>query len=229
MMFGRMLGHLRSAKSRLETERGWSTTQLNLKAQERLQEKLSLSKMNIQEFRKSAFEQQKKEEEAKVKELDKAIQEKELLLLQKRLEEHYSLMMNFIRTKAEPTIFYLPAKHTTETEQMLEETRTAIKHKIASLQVHLQSVPEPDDPEAAEEDALRASAAAAAVAAAEGAVDAATAGAAKEEEEESGAKDDAKDGDDDAKDGADAEAKEAADPDSKEDAAQAKAEDTGGE
>mmetsp|Transcript_58757 Transcript_58757/g.177601 ORF Transcript_58757/g.177601 Transcript_58757/m.177601 type:complete len:308 (-) Transcript_58757:12-935(-) len=134
-LFGKMLGHLHSAKTRLESEKGWKTTELNQKAQERLQEKLSLNRLNIQEWRKSQFEQQKREEEAKAKEIDKAIEEKELLLLQKRLEAHYSLMMNFIRTKAEPTIFYLPAKHTKDTEQMLKETRAAIKHKIASLKV----------------------------------------------------------------------------------------------
>merc|ERR1712137_1421636 len=50
-------------------------------------------------------------------------------------------MMNFIRTKAEPTIFYLPAKHTKDTDHVLEETRAAIKHKIASLKVQLQPLP----------------------------------------------------------------------------------------
>merc|ERR1719163_1992108 len=70
--------------------------------------------------------------------IDKSIEEKETLLLQKRLKQHYSLMMNFIRTKAEPTIFYLPAKHTPRTEQLLKETRVAIRHKVASLEADLQ-------------------------------------------------------------------------------------------
>jgi len=159
-LFGKLLGHLHSAKSRLESEKGSKAAELNAKAQERIQEKLSLSKMNIKEFRKSQFEQRKKEEEAKVAQIEKNIEEMELLLLQKRLEGHYSLMMNFIRTKAEPTIFYLPAKHTKDTELALEETRAAIKHKTASLKVQLQPVGE----EAQAEDALRASAAAAAAA-----------------------------------------------------------------
>jgi hypothetical protein len=64
---------------------------------------------------------------------------KELRALQRRLEAHYSSMKNFIRTQAEPTIFYLPAKHNSETRKQLEETRAAISSKIASLKVHLQS------------------------------------------------------------------------------------------
>merc|ERR1712151_868595 len=84
---------------------------------------------------------------------------KELVLLQKRLEGHYGLMMNFIRTKSEPTIFYLPAKHIKATTTLLEDTRTAIKRKIGSLKYELQ--PEEDD-----ETAARRSAAAAAVEAA---------------------------------------------------------------
>merc|ERR1719409_913108 len=70
--------------------------------------------------------------------IEKQIAEKELLLLQRRLESHYSLMMKFIRTQAEPTIFFLPTKHNKETEAKLEDTRGAIKKKIASLKTHLQ-------------------------------------------------------------------------------------------
>merc|ERR1719454_1436400 len=91
----------------------------------------------------------------------KQIEEKELLLLQRRLEGHYGLMMNFIRTQSEPTIFFLPAKHNKDTESKLEETRGAIKHKIASLKSELRPLP------AGENDA-RATAAASAMAAAIG-------------------------------------------------------------
>merc|ERR1712217_194934 len=74
---------------------------------------------------------------------------------------HYGLMMNFIRTKSEPTIFYLPAKHIKTTEAMLEDTRAAIKRKIGSLKYELQ----PEEPEDDETAARRSAAAAAAEAA----------------------------------------------------------------
>lgn len=72
---------------------------------------------------------------------------KEMQNLQKRLEFHYSSMKNFIRTRAEPTIFYLPKKHNSESKRQLEETRTAIGQKISSLKVHLQSTAASDDEE----------------------------------------------------------------------------------
>merc|ERR1740123_2382558 len=122
-----------------------------------------MSKMNIKDFRNAEYDRQKRGEEQKGVQIEKSIEEKEMQLLQRRLESHYSLMMNFIRTKAEPTIFYLPAKHTSDTEAALEETRSAIKHKIASLKVQLQPAQDGDDEEAA----ARATAAAAVVAAVE--------------------------------------------------------------
>merc|ERR1712187_28926 len=124
-LFGKLLGHLTQAKNRLEAEKGSKAAELRLKAQERTEERLQKEKLNIQEIRKQQFEQQKKDEELKMSMIEKQIEEKELLLLQRRLERHYSLMMNFIRTQAEPTIFFLPAKHNKETEGKLEETRAA--------------------------------------------------------------------------------------------------------
>ena len=45
--FGKMLGHLQSAKSRLETDKGWRSTELQQKAQQRLEAKLSNQKLGI--------------------------------------------------------------------------------------------------------------------------------------------------------------------------------------
>ena len=42
-------------------------------------------------------------------------------LLEARIAEHYSHMMQFIRTKTEPILFYLPAKHNPETQKCLQE------------------------------------------------------------------------------------------------------------
>lgn len=70
---------------------------------------------------------------------------KEMKALQGRLEVHYSSMKNYIRTRAEPTIFWLPAKHNSRTKAELEETRSAISQKIASLKVHLQATAADED------------------------------------------------------------------------------------
>lgn len=57
--------------------------------------------------------------------------------LEVRLAEHYSHMMNFIRTKAEPILFYLPATHNSESQRCLEETQKTIRRKIEMLPTHL--------------------------------------------------------------------------------------------
>jgi len=162
-LFGKMLGHLHSAKDRLNKEKTTKSGQMQMAALAKVDEKVNLTKMNIKEFRKGQFSTNMVEEKAKLVEIEKMIGEKEKLLLQRRLEQHYGLMMNFIRTKAQPTIFFMPAKHTRDSEKQLEETRAAIKHKISSLKVQLQQTE--DEVEA--EEAMRASAAAAAAAAME--------------------------------------------------------------
>jgi len=119
-MFFKLLGHLHSAaKHTLQSDAG---TKRKIKARLKAVSREEGGSVVLERQQERGDEQQKK-----------ADNHEEMLRLQRRLESHYSLMMNFIRTKAEPTIFYLPAKHIKETEQALEETRAAIKHKIASL------------------------------------------------------------------------------------------------
>lgn len=51
-----------------------------------MEDKVNVSRMNIKEFRKGEFEKQLVEEQAKVAEIEKQLEEKEVLLLQRRLE-----------------------------------------------------------------------------------------------------------------------------------------------
>lgn len=137
-LFGFLQNQLKKAKKDLDDEKG-------TKAKDKVdldkplgEVKLSASGKAQQEAKENAYKERRSKEESRLHEIDKMLQQKETVLLQGRLENHYSLMMNFIRTKAEPTIFYLPAKHTSTTEKFLQETRQAIKNKIASLSVQLQ-------------------------------------------------------------------------------------------
>jgi len=86
------------------------------------------------------------------KETAEEAEERELTELQHRLEGHYTNMKNFIRTRAEPTVFYLPAQHNAKTERSLRETRAAIEQKIKSLKVHLREPPEDREPEESDEE-----------------------------------------------------------------------------
>lgn len=141
-LFGKLLGHLQSAKDRLQKEKTSKVGELQQKALMKVEEKVNLSKMNLKEFRRGEFTKTLEEEQARVLEIEKQIEQKEVLLLQRRLENHYSLMMNFIRTEVSPPIFFLPAKHTRDTEKQLEATRAGIKGKIAALKHQLPQVPE---------------------------------------------------------------------------------------
>eukprot|EP00434_Breviolum_minutum_P009009 symbB.v1.2.007933.t1/scaffold495.1/size259991/17 len=134
-LFGKLLGHLHSAKERLQKEKTSKIAELRQKALSRVEEKVNVSKLNIKEFRKGEFEKQLVEEQAKVAEIEKQLEAKEVLLLQRRLEGHYSLMMNYICTEVHPPIFFLPAKHTRDTEKQLDNTRAGIKKKIATLRL----------------------------------------------------------------------------------------------
>lgn len=146
-----MLGHLNSAKRQLSDER----TGIKVKEEARWEPEEEEEVAEEAPVEDEEEEDEEEEEEAPVappprkraklrkererQKLAKA-QAVEMKALQRRLETHYSSMKNFIRTRAEPTIFYLPAKHNSETRKQLEETRSAIGHKISSLKVHLQSV-----------------------------------------------------------------------------------------
>merc|ERR1711904_520467 len=77
-IFGKMLGHLQQARTRLDAEKGSKANELRMKAQERTEERIQKEKLNIQEMRKLTFESQKKEEEVKMREIVKQIEEKEL-------------------------------------------------------------------------------------------------------------------------------------------------------
>lgn len=162
-LMGTMLGHLNSAKRQLTQQR----TGIRVKEEAQEREPQARWKPDASPARESedaASEEdaepprkRAKREETKLsnkereRQLEKEAEDhakaeaKEMQNLQRRLEDHYSSMKNFIRTRAEPTIFYLPAKHNDESKRELKETRSAIGQKIASLKVHLQSTAASND------------------------------------------------------------------------------------
>lgn len=159
-LFGSMLGHLKAAKKDVIAEAGTKAAELRKKAEEKSALKVVDDKSRAQETRAESIKERQEEERAKATKLEKDIAEKELLLLHRNLEKHYATMMNFIRTNAEPTIFFLPAKHNKETESKLKDTGKAIKHKISSLKVQITL---PEKKEVTPEEKARAAAAASAL------------------------------------------------------------------
>ena len=46
---------------------------------------------------------------------------------------HDRQLLGYIKTKATPSIFYLPTEHTQKTKQLLEETKSAIEGKMSTV------------------------------------------------------------------------------------------------
>jgi len=117
---GNLLGHLGKAKKNLEKEREGDKK----RCQEEVEERVFIK---LREERKIIAEKRARDEEAR------RLQARQMKLLHQRLNKHYSHMRNFIRTKNEPAIFFLPKKHNSVTLQLLQETRDDIDRKLEML------------------------------------------------------------------------------------------------
>ncbi|CAJ1430273.1 unnamed protein product [Effrenium voratum] len=113
--------HLSSARDRLQADQSEAKGVVKTIVKPRLRKQL-IARRRVSEKEKPA---QAREEDRRDK------------LLEARIAEHYSHMMQFIRTKTEPILFYLPAKHNPETQKCLQETQETIQRKIQDLSAHL--------------------------------------------------------------------------------------------
>ena len=95
------------------------------------------SRTDAQEKRCPQYMTTKHEDNPRAIERERTIEEMEQQLLQYSLQRHWTLMQDFIRTKAIPPIFYSPAHHNKKTKQMLAITRRKLNKKIDSLNVSL--------------------------------------------------------------------------------------------
>eukprot|EP00914_Ancora_sagittata_P003094 GHVO01006432.1.p1 GENE.GHVO01006432.1~~GHVO01006432.1.p1 ORF type:complete len:104 (-),score=14.82 GHVO01006432.1:267-554(-) len=79
----------------------------------------------------------KKDDVERCRRVEREITLKETQLLRLNLETHYKRMAQFIRTRAEPTIFWMPAEHNERTQLLQDETAAQIESKIKHLVTHL--------------------------------------------------------------------------------------------
>jgi len=127
------LGHLKKAKDTLEKEKDTKQAELHKIQEERVDQKLKYERKNLAELRRRELKEKKQNDVKRIREVQREITAKELELLKLNLENHYTRMMNFIRTRSEPTLFWLPSVHCDQSRALQEETRAAIEHKIESL------------------------------------------------------------------------------------------------
>lgn len=129
-----MLGQLSAAAKNNRQEQESTKGQVIAEREKRMEELAKNQRDRVGELREQKIREQEEElERAKEKRRDALDRRRDAQDLRKRLENHYGRMRHFIRTRAEPTIFYLPAKQTNLTTELLDDTRQAIDSKIDSL------------------------------------------------------------------------------------------------
>eukprot|EP01055_Gregarina_sp_Pseudo9_P003580 Gregarina_sp_Pseudo_9__3579@NODE_373_length_3017_cov_31_577233_g352_i0_p2_GENE_NODE_373_length_3017_cov_31_577233_g352_i0NODE_373_length_3017_cov_31_577233_g352_i0_p2_ORF_typecomplete_len295_score62_32Pinin_SDK_memA/PF04696_13/5_7e02Pinin_SDK_memA/PF04696_13/2_8e03Pinin_SDK_memA/PF04696_13/2_2e17GIT_CC/PF16559_5/1_3e02GIT_CC/PF16559_5/0_00064GIT_CC/PF16559_5/2_8e02Prp19/PF08606_11/4_2e02Prp19/PF08606_11/0_15MAM1/PF10434_9/0_22PG_binding_2/PF08823_11/3_1PG_binding_2/PF08823_11/69Hamartin/PF04388_ len=140
-LFGHLMGHLKKAKARLESERDTKTAELQQDAARRVQEKLEREKTAQAEARIQTLKATEASLKEKLRRLQWEISCRETLCLRCQLEIHYTIMQGFIKTTAEPTLFWVPRVHNEETRNLQQETAAQIEKKIRSLHEQLRTVP----------------------------------------------------------------------------------------
>eukprot|EP01054_Gregarina_sp_Poly1_P002810 Gregarina_sp_Poly_1__2809@NODE_1781_length_3339_cov_73_424817_g1159_i0_p2_GENE_NODE_1781_length_3339_cov_73_424817_g1159_i0NODE_1781_length_3339_cov_73_424817_g1159_i0_p2_ORF_typecomplete_len280_score49_59Pinin_SDK_memA/PF04696_13/1_8e04Pinin_SDK_memA/PF04696_13/9_2e17DUF1387/PF07139_11/0_07DUF1387/PF07139_11/1_8e04GIT_CC/PF16559_5/16GIT_CC/PF16559_5/0_8RseA_N/PF03872_13/77RseA_N/PF03872_13/2_5LCD1/PF09798_9/3_3Syntaxin6_N/PF09177_11/81Syntaxin6_N/PF09177_11/4_5TMEM108/PF15759_5/15CCDC106/PF1579 len=128
-LFGHLMGHLKKAKERLDSDRDTKAAELQLETARRVREKLEREKTALAAARVQSL----KETEASLKEKLRRVQwelsSRETLCLRYQLELHYTIMQAFIKTTAEPTLFWVPRVHNDQTRSLQQETAAQIEKK----------------------------------------------------------------------------------------------------
>eukprot|EP01053_Blabericola_migrator_P008485 Blabericola_migrator_1__8484@NODE_4423_length_1168_cov_164_445958_g2735_i0_p1_GENE_NODE_4423_length_1168_cov_164_445958_g2735_i0NODE_4423_length_1168_cov_164_445958_g2735_i0_p1_ORF_typecomplete_len304_score74_45Pinin_SDK_memA/PF04696_13/1_8e04Pinin_SDK_memA/PF04696_13/2_6e17GIT_CC/PF16559_5/1_8e03GIT_CC/PF16559_5/1_9GIT_CC/PF16559_5/5Hamartin/PF04388_12/1_6RSB_motif/PF16294_5/1_8e04RSB_motif/PF16294_5/3_3e03RSB_motif/PF16294_5/3_4_NODE_4423_length_1168_cov_164_445958_g2735_i01511062 len=136
-LFGHLMGHLKKAKARLDSERDTKAAELQLETARRVQEKLEKGKAALTVARLQTLKETEAALKEKLRHIQWEISCRETLSLRYQLELHYTHMQGFIKTAAEPTLFWIPRVHNKESRLLQQETGAQIEKKIRSLQEQL--------------------------------------------------------------------------------------------
>lgn len=140
-LFGHLMGHLKKAKARLESERDTKAAELQQETARRVEEKLEREKTALAEARVQTLKETEAALREKLRRVQWELSCRETLCLRYQLEIHYTIMQGFIKTTAEPTLFWVPRVHNEETRNLQKETAAQIEKKIKSLHEQLRAVP----------------------------------------------------------------------------------------
>ncbi|CAG2176293.1 unnamed protein product, partial [Oppiella nova] len=140
-MFGMILGTLQKFQNE-ESTRKDTQTQKRVEIEKKLDAKAEQERTALRKERRELF-LVRREKEAQIRRIEHKMQRVEIHQEWERSHQHLS---NYIQTKTKPNLFYLPAKHTPETEKRLQETkdkyRLIVAEKRAKVQKELSEIDE---------------------------------------------------------------------------------------
>jgi len=131
-MFGMLLGTLQKFKddSAQKTDKDIRREEINKKLEEA--EKKEKEELSLQ--RRELFTERR----AKQAELNALQRKVDMAELQEEWDKHGEKLSHFIMTKANPPIFYLPAKHNDKTQKLLEESTRSVKRAMAKRRAEIE-------------------------------------------------------------------------------------------
>eukprot|EP01056_Protomagalhaensia_sp_Gyna25_P005775 Protomagalhaensia_sp_Gyna_25__5774@NODE_842_length_2521_cov_412_135375_g664_i0_p1_GENE_NODE_842_length_2521_cov_412_135375_g664_i0NODE_842_length_2521_cov_412_135375_g664_i0_p1_ORF_typecomplete_len379_score81_49Pinin_SDK_memA/PF04696_13/1_8e03Pinin_SDK_memA/PF04696_13/1_2e16YlqD/PF11068_8/70YlqD/PF11068_8/0_14LIN52/PF10044_9/42LIN52/PF10044_9/1_6GIT_CC/PF16559_5/2_3GIT_CC/PF16559_5/10DUF5398/PF17376_2/14DUF5398/PF17376_2/67Exonuc_VII_L/PF02601_15/1e03Exonuc_VII_L/PF02601_15/0_049_NODE_842_length len=136
-LFGHLMGHLKKAKARLDSEKDTRAAELQQETNRRVEEKLEKEKTALAVARLQSLKEQESSLQEKLRHIQWELSCRETLCLRYELELHYTMIQGFIKTAAEPTLFWMPRMHNRVTRVLQQETAAQIEKKIRSLQEQL--------------------------------------------------------------------------------------------
>lgn len=132
-LFGFLVGHLQKANATLDAEKNDARQEKQRALEEEVEEKLSQVSRELAEARRQEYLSQKEQDRELVRSLRQQIAEKDAELLKAKLKSHYAHMAAFVRTRHEPSIFWMPSKHNSVTRELQETTALEIQAKLRML------------------------------------------------------------------------------------------------
>ncbi|KAL2629909.1 hypothetical protein R1flu_014595 [Riccia fluitans] len=125
-MFGALLGTLEKFKQEDQKLSGSEAFQRRSTSQKRAEQRAQEESERLRQQEREQLAEKKKRDMVLRARLAAKTEEKQLELLFIQWTEHQTKLCSFLRTKAEPSIFYMPAKPSEETEKLLEERKEAL-------------------------------------------------------------------------------------------------------
>jgi len=132
-MMGGLLGHLKKARTDEEKSVKNPLVQKKIAAEQIVEKKIQNFSDNLKEARRLEILAKRNEDLIRKRELRIEIAVEERKLMRLKLEDHYTPMMNFLRTDTVPSLFYMPRKLNRVMDDLVEDTKAKIESKIESL------------------------------------------------------------------------------------------------